>query len=234
MQCYLITVALHFPCCIQGRKKDKDCIHIQLSHSNTSYLFSNYIISIVVKFSRAFILVDSFPLIKKKNTTEMCLAAFKKDAVDYSSYRLLHLLFKDFSFSVSQLSPNPIPIALLDAFCSFISYISFTLYSTHSQLFAKTILFPWEWTRHSHQCFSTLTKPNWCVWFLPQYLLPIWPPSLVFCPFSCPFRRWGNAFSQHFSFPSATPPVFPYCQVCPTQEAWLLSHSYREGYKLNN
>lgn len=37
MQYHLITGALHFPCCIQRREKNKDCLHIQPSHLNTSY-----------------------------------------------------------------------------------------------------------------------------------------------------------------------------------------------------
>lgn len=66
---------------------------------------------------------------------------------------MLHILFKDFSSSVSQLSPNTIPTMLLDAFCSFLSVIYFPYSSLHA-LFARTILSPWEWSRHELQCSS--------------------------------------------------------------------------------
>lgn len=76
MQCHLITAALHFPCCIQGRegekKKGRLHPHSTVSSKHLSFQFPNSIITIiptVVNFSHAFILGDSFLSLKfkKKN-----------------------------------------------------------------------------------------------------------------------------------------------------------------------
>lgn len=121
---------------------------------------------------------------------------------------MLHILFKDFSPSVSL---DPIPIVLLDAFCSFISP-----YSSHTPNYlpiAKTIFSQWEWTRHSHQCSSIPgVNKSGLSDFSPAPFACLAtqhrPLSLVLCPFSCPFRGWGNAFSQHFSSPRCHPACF--------------------------
>lgn len=118
---------------------------------------------------------------------------------------------------------HSVPLSLL--------FISLTLYSTHSRLFAKTILSPWEWTRHSHQCFSTL-RVN-------KTGLSNFPPSTTRSALSSalsPVTSQGGEMLSHSTSPSQVPllPAFPYYRVCPTQEAWFWSHGYREGYKLNN
>lgn len=147
----------------------------------------------------------------------------------------MQILFKDFS-SMSQLSPNPIPIVLLDTFCSSLLFIFLALHSTHSQLFAKTILSLWEWTRHSQQCFSPLGVNKRYVRFLSQHLLPIWPPSSALSSALSPIPSEGGEMLSHSISPPQVPLslFFPYHQVCPTQEAWFLSHGCREAYKLNN
>lgn len=122
---------------------------------------------------------------------------------------MLHILFKDFSPSVSQLSPDLIPIVLLDAFCSFITVI----FSPYSSLHTLPIIC-------QDNSFSvgveqaqppalphTWSKQRWPVRFLSQHLLPVWPPSTT-QPCPLPFLlsllrvgKLGKCFLTGFLLP---------------------------------
>lgn len=105
---------------------------------------------------------------------------------------MLHKLFKDFSPSVSQLSPNPIPMALLDAFCSFISviYFPYSLLHTLPIICQDNSLSVGVDQTQPPVLLHTRSKQNCSVQFLP----PAAPARPCPLPFLLSLHKVGKCF----------------------------------------